>query len=712
MQQPYLSIRSHRSTRRFSAAVARPKALAVALSLATAPVAIADESSTDPSIETVTVYGTGYRTTGTKSDLLPSESPMSFEIYDNELLELRQVDSVNEALRYVPGITTESRATATLFDQYNIRGFDSYYNYYNGLPLQYNRSWNLVPQVDAFATQSIEVLKGPTSVLYGSAPPGGMINQTAKQPQSAQSTRVRVRGGTSSLVELGVDSTGALSNNVDYRLIALGRTRDGQQQTTEEERYLLAPSVTWNISNDTSLNLNAYYQDDPKAIPSTTLPSIGTLYEAPYGKLDADAYAGDANWNLYDRTVTMLGYKLSHDFSESVTFLQNFRYTDAEGLQRNTYGYGGLAEDGRTYYRTAYYTDETNEGIAVDNQLSIDFQSGDIRHNLLVGLDYQELDSDIDYGDDFGVSTPPIDLADPDYHLINPEQLSLTTYQYDIAQEQLGLYIQDEIHWQDLTVILGTRWDDYDGSTDTSGNVTEVDQQELSSRAAAIYTFDSGIAPYIGYSESYEPQSGQDSLTGEAFEPTTADQWEVGVKYNVAGTAFTAAVYDLRKQNVVVRAPSGEPFQQTQNGEVTSRGLELSATLNPTENLEVSATYNVQDVEVTDNPLNTALLGKTPTWVAEQQATLWASYFASNALTVSGGIRHVGEQQVDDLNTDTVPSYTLLDLVATYDFNNTYDVSLSANNVTDKRYVSSCSGTSRCWMGTERSVELTVNARF
>lgn len=122
----------------------------------------------------VVVSGSGYRTTGTKSDLTPMQAPMSYEVYDNELLTARQVDSVNEALRYVPGVTPESRSTVTIFDQYTIRGFESYRNYYDGLPLQYNGLWNLVPQVDVFATQSVEVLKGPTSVLYGSAPPGGM----------------------------------------------------------------------------------------------------------------------------------------------------------------------------------------------------------------------------------------------------------------------------------------------------------------------------------------------------------------------------------------------------------------------------------------------------------------------------------------------------------------------------------------------------------
>ena len=242
----------------------------------------------------VIVSATGYRTTGTKSDLKPLEAPMSYEVYDNELLSARQADSVNEALRYVPGVTPESRSTVTIFDQYTIRGFESYRNYYDGLPLQYDGLWNLVPQVDAFATESVEVLKGPVSVLYGSAPPGGMVNQTAKQPRSKQETQLRARIGTNALRELALDSMGPLSKDIDYRVIALARERDGQQATTREERRLFAPSLTWRISPSTRLNLNLYYQDDPALIPSTPLPATGTLRDAPYGRLDADAFAGDA----------------------------------------------------------------------------------------------------------------------------------------------------------------------------------------------------------------------------------------------------------------------------------------------------------------------------------------------------------------------------------------------------------------------------------
>lgn len=671
----------------------------------------------DRLLEEVNVYGSGYRTTGTKSRLMPFEAPMSFEIYDSELLELRQVDSVNEALRYVSGITPENRSTVTIFDQYTIRGFESYRNYYDGLPLQYNGLWNLVPQVDAFATASIEILKGPTSVLYGSAPPGGMVNQTAKQPRGQAETLVRTRLGSASLRELAVDTTGPAGDSVNYRLIALARQQDGQQRTTEQERLTFAPSVTWQAGSDTSLNLNLYYQNDPEMIPSTPLPALGTRYGASYGRLDADAYAGDANWAKFEREVTMLGYKFNHAFSDSVSFLQNFRYTDADALQNNTYN-RGLAADGRTLLRNAYLTDEEISGLVVDNQLALTLQHRGVAHNVLVGLEYQTLDSDIRYRDTFGAGTPAIDLASPDHRQINRRTLPIDTYRQsnDIEQTQLGIYLQDEIRWQALTVVAGLRHDSYE-STDAADFAgaparTEIDQDELTARAAAIYTLAGGVAPYVSYSESFEPTSGVDSLTGAAFEPTTARQIEAGFKYRSAGAdlLITAAYFDLRKENVVVNTPDFMQF--TQNGEVQSQGGELSVSGSIGEKLDITANFTHMDVSVTDNPLDPALVGRTPVWVAEKQASLWADYFVSTALRVSGGVRYIGESQIDAQNTDTVPSYTLFDLALSYAFNDSYRLGFTVSNLGDKDYVGACSDVDNCWLGAERSVELNLNAAF
>ncbi|WBS04743.1 TonB-dependent siderophore receptor [Pseudoduganella sp. SL102] len=669
----------------------------------------------------VIVSGTSYRTTGTKSDLKPIEAPMSYEVYGNEQLAARQADSVNEALRYVPGVTPESRPTVTIFDQYTIRGFESYRNYYDGLPLQYNGLWNLAPQVDVFATDSVEILKGPASVLYGSAPPGGMVNQTAKLPRSRQETAIRARAGTNDLRELGVDSTGPLSKDIDYRLVALVRERDGQQATTNEERRLVAPSVTWRIGPATRLHANLYYQDDPALIPSTPLPALGTLRQAPYGLLAPDTFAGDAGWSGMTRETTMAGWKFEHAFNDSVKFLQNFRYTKARGLQRNTYN-NGLLEDDRTLTRSAYFTDERQHGYVVDNQLAFRLATGALVHRLLAGADYQKLRSTVGYGDTLGTDTPSIDLGNPDHFLFDPAALPFGFYteRHAIRQSQLGLYVQDEICVGALTLVGGLRRDRY-RSEDVNASsyagapsaaTTAIAQEKTSGRAAAIYRFGNGMAPYLNYSTSFEPASGVDSLTGQGFKPTTAKQIEAGIKYKSpdSRTELTAAWFDIRKQNVVVNTPTFN--QYTQNGEVRSTGIELSWNQALTERLDFTLGLTHLDMEVTKNALDPALVGKTPVWVADKGASLWLTYTPLDTLDLSAGIRHVGASQMDEANTAQVPSYTLFDAAAMFRVNRTWSVGLTASNLGDKRYVGACHSAQNCWMGAERSVELTVHARF
>lgn len=685
-----------------------------------APFAAAQEQAEDGTAQ-VLVSATGYRTTGTKSGLRPLESPMSYEVYGSELLEARQVDSVNEALRYVPGVTPESRPTVTIFDQYTIRGFESYRNYYDGLPLQYNGLWNLVPQVDAFATESVEVLKGPTSVLYGSAPPGGMVNQTAKQPRPKQETLLRARIGTKALRELALDSTGPLAQDVDYRLVALARERDGQQMTTKEERRLLAPSLTWRIGPSTRLNLNLYYQDDPALIPSTPLPALGTLRQAPYGLLDADAFAGDAGWSGMQRESTLAGWKFEHAFNDSVSFLQNFRYTKASGLQRNTYN-NGLLADSRTLTRSAYFTDEKQHGWVADNQLALRLDTGAFTHRILAGIDYQRLRSRVGYGDTLGTDTPSIDLAAPNHRLFDVAVLPFGFYteRHAIRQSQLGFYLQDEVKLGALTVIGGLRRDRY-RSEDVnassyagtpSDSTTAIAQRKTSGRLAAIYQLGKGLAPYLNYSTSFEPTSGVDSLTGEAFKPTTAKQVEAGVKYKTADgrTVLSAAWFDIRKQNLVVNTPSFN--QYTQNGEVRSRGAELSWTQALSDQLDFTLGLTKLDMEVTKNPLDPSLVGKTPVWVADRQASLWLNYQPLDALDLSAGLRHVGDSRMDAANTGIVPAYTVFDAAAMLRLNRTWRLGLTAANLGDKRYVGACHSAQNCWMGAERSVELSLHAAF
>ncbi|CAK2423237.1 TonB-dependent receptor-like protein [Vibrio crassostreae] len=152
--------------------------LAVALLTAFSAQALAEETATaaDSNVETVTIMGKAYRNTATKSALEPEETPQGITVIDEEQLEQRGVKSLNQALRYAPGVVTEQKgASVTMYDTFSIRGFSNNQSYYDGLVLPFLTGWNLQPQIDPIAIQQVEVFKGPTSVLYGAMPPGGMV---------------------------------------------------------------------------------------------------------------------------------------------------------------------------------------------------------------------------------------------------------------------------------------------------------------------------------------------------------------------------------------------------------------------------------------------------------------------------------------------------------------------------------------------------------
>ncbi|WP_394256299.1 TonB-dependent siderophore receptor [Vibrio harveyi] len=707
-------IKFHRST------------LAVVVSALIAGHAVADEDVTQ--LETMTVLGETYRNTATKTSLEPEETPQAITIITKDEMDLRGVSTVSEALRYSSGVNTELRGGAvTRLDLFNIRGFINYTNFYDGLPLLFN-GWNLQPQIDAAAVEQVEVFKGPTSVLYGNIPPGGMVNIIAKTPQSEPANTVSVSTGTNSLKEVNFDTTGQIGDsNVNYHIVGMAKQRDGQAETSEDERYLIAPSFDWQATDNTLVNVNVYYQNDPSAGIYTTVPAAGSVLDNPLGSLSPDTYLGDKNWNTYEREVLMIGYKILHDFNNNWQFLQNARYMTADSYQENTYN-SPLAADNRTIGRNAYLTDEDSTSFVIDNQLSGYVAHGNFEHNLLLGLDYQYLDSDVKYKDTLGYSLTQ-DIFNPNHNQIDRDALKFAYQQtLDIKTKQLGVYFQDQLRYNNLVMIAGLRWDKYESDTNTVsdylGTVTpskeKLDENNVSFRVGALYELDFGLSPYLTYSESFEPIAGADA-SGKAFDPSTGHQWELGFKYAPLGgdVSGNLALFHITKKNAILTDPNNPYAPQYQAGEVVSQGAELEAKWQAAPQADLTLNYTYINMEIKEDSYYHQE-GKTPVWVPEQTASLWANYYYEGTLTglrTSAGVRYVGKTEMDAQNSDQVPDYTLVDLAASYDLSaasqslDGASVTLSASNIFDEEYYS-CYDKNNCWFGAERSIEAKLEYKF
>ncbi|WP_435237698.1 TonB-dependent siderophore receptor [Psychromonas sp. PT13] len=703
-------------------------ASSVALTLMTSSQSFAETQGHDSDIETISILGKTYRNTATKTALQPEETPQAINVIDGKLLEQRGAQSLNEALRYTPGVITETKGgSVTMYDTFMIRGFSITQSYYDGLALQYLEGWNLQPQIDPIALQQIEVFKGPTSVLYGSMPPGGMVNMIAKAPQQEQNTALGATLGTSNLREATIDSTGQIGESaVSYRFIGLARKKDGQVDTTEEERYVIAPSLDWALSEKTSLNLNVYYQNDPNMGINSSLPSSGSLFSNANGSTSPSTFVGDVNWNSFEREVLMVGYKINHEFNSNWAFLQNARYTDADLFQENTYSYDSYDETTGDLDRYIYSTDEELRGFTIDNQLTGVVNLAGVDHHILLGVDYQHMKGESTYKS-YGATSQfgTFNIFDPDNDMIDRDALvESASYTDIITIRQLGAYFQDQVRLNRLVLIAGGRFDAYKSKSDYSGSydyelITEADDSEFSYRLGALYEFENGLSPFINYATSFEPVTGQSSF-GESYDAETGEQIEAGIKYNSADYSKTATVslFHIVKNNVVISDPDSADYQdQLQVGEIRSQGLELEGRWWITDNFDVSASYTYTDMEITKDSDN-GLEGTTPIYVPEHAANVWSNYHIDNGLLngtrLSAGIRYVGEMQMDATNTEgMVPDYMVTDLSLGYDLGGiSYSLSgaelnVSVNNAFDKEYFT-CYDDENCWYGAERTVEVGV----
>ncbi|PKF78974.1 TonB-dependent siderophore receptor [Vibrio sp. vnigr-6D03] len=705
-------------------------ALAVAATFSYAPFVNADSGET----ETIEVFGKAYRNTATKTVLEPEETPQTLNVIESEQLEQRGVKSVMQALRYAPGVSTENKGGAVVLSNWvNIRGFSSSDNYYDGLMLPMLPGWNVQPQIDPVAIERLEIFKGPTSVLYGTMPPGGMVNVIAKAPQLEKSTQVNLATGSNSLLEASVDTTGSLSDNVAYRLIALARKSDTQIDHVKEERYMIAPSIDWYVSDKTFVNFNLYYQNDPALGHNLTLP----LDAIKAGTVSPSTFAGDVNYNELKREFLLTGYKFNHEFNNNWTFLQNFRYMNTKFYQEGTQSGDYTASTGNLN-RSAISTDENSKGFSIDNQLSGFISASNIDHYLLAGIDYRGLTGGAAYTAFSDVAS--INLHTPNNNKLNPNDFfkdSVTNT--DVSMNQLGVYFQDQILLNNWVFIAGGRYDHVKTKLESDyiyyksngivlpspfkGEIdTDTSHHNFSYRLGTLYKFENGISPFANFATSFQPVAAYNE-DQESLNPEIGNQIEVGVKYESyeRNTTASAALFHITKENVAYRATGSDPY--TQIGEVRSQGLELEGQTLISDNLELIANYTYTDTEITKDG-DASKVGQVPVFVPEQAANLWSNYYvndgAMQGLRVGGGVRYVGEAVLNDStdkNLGKVESYTLVDMSLGYDLSRFSDslngasANVVANNLFNTEYYT-CWNESHCWYGQERTVELNVKIDF
>jgi iron complex outermembrane receptor protein len=718
------------------AAILAPASMAQAQ--AAAPAAGATEQGVmDAIVVTAPKYVPHLSGSATKLQTPLIETPQSVTVINRDQIDLLNWQNLGQAVRYTAGIVGENYGSDERYDWLTLRGFNPV-QFVDGLQAPVGSVSNT--GLDLYGSQSVEILKGPASVLYGLAPPGGIVNMTSRRPEDKFGGSVQLLYGSYDNKQIAGDITGPVNDLLDLRLTSLYRDRDTQVDGVRSQRFYLAPAATVHITPNTDLTFLSYYQwDDVRGDGGGFFPAAGIYSANPVGRITSNVNLGDYNYNRFVHRQYGVGYDFKHDFNSNLTFEQNLKYFDSYGRMLDVYGAGlattttsgpglyqylnpltGIQEtdgsgdplysDYRTVNRNNFPFKEMITSFNVDSRLTDRFNTGPIEHTVLLGVDYRRYTLQSYFG---FTAAPTIDLFAPNH---NQAITTPAYYPYsNQVQDQIGVYAQDEAKLGRWVLTLTGRQD----WVDAKNYGVPQDDQKFSYRAGLNYVFKSGLAPYISYATSFQPTTGSDFF-GNPFKPTTGEQVEGGIKFEphfvprAVKILTTLAVYDLKQDNVLVTDPDtvNHPFAQVQAGHVEVKGVELEAVARIYERISLNASYSYTESDVTGTAgTPTTRLTLTP----KNKLSVFADYtFQTGPLAGFGaglGYRYISSTYGDTANQWLDPAYGLFDAVAHYDINK-WRISVEASNLFDKVSIAQCSSEADCFYGLRRNVVATVTRRF
>lgn len=653
--------------------------------------------------------------TATKTDTPIIDTPQSITVITRDRMELQGAQSVAQAAGYTAGVTTAGFANDNRTDTIKIRGTDST-QYLDGLLNAVGFYNNTRP--DPYALERMEILKGPSGMMYGQGAVGGVVNLVSKRPQAEAAREIGVSFGNYNRKQIQADFTGPIDADGKwlYRFVAMARDSDASVDYVKDNRYFIAPSLTYRPTADTEFTLLANFQRDDSGSMIGFFPWRGTLIENPAGQIPQNFFVSEPDFDRYTAQQHALGYQFRHRFNETFQVRQNLRYSHSTVDYRSIYTtgftgatHGWVPGSDTLLRRVVSWSQPTLNQLAIDTQGQADFRTGAFGHKLLVGFDYQNSEATGRTMVPGSGTAAPINVFNPVYgNYTMPNRFNDTPA---AKQIQTGVYMQEQLEWNKWLLMLGLRYDWSRAAQDNTPSASR-DDNELTKRFGLMYRSDFGLNPYISYAESFQGQAGF-NVDNTAFKPLRGKQWEVGVKYQPLGKnmTLTAALYDMREENRKVAGVVNGQAGTVQVGEARTRGAELEALVS-LGGLDLVAAYTFLNAKVIEG--SAAEQGQRLASIPTNTASLWANYrfalFDVPGFLAGAGVRYNGPS-TDGTGNNRVGGFTVFDAVVAYD-RGPVRVSLNMNNVFGKQYVYSCISRGDCFFGTQRSIIGNVTYRF
>ncbi|HEY8066277.1 MAG TPA: TonB-dependent receptor [Methylosinus sp.] len=669
-----------------------------------------------------TAYHVPDAVTATKTNTPIMETPISIQVVPQQVLQDQQATTLARAVDNVSGVRSFTATYVGGNDQFQVRGFNSTVTYLDGLrTTQGNPGTNTLSNIER-----VEVLKGPASILYGRAEPGGIVNIVTKKPLAAPQYSVDQMFGSWNTYRTVVDATGPLTKDgsVLYRLTGEVDHHHSFQNFYAARNYVVSPVVQWNIDAATQITTHFQYghQNEPfdiGAITYTKYNPLSLVYGVgPVGFIPRGRTFEDPNSNSKLDTMRF-GFNWSHKFNEYWTLTNRFQAVHGEGRSYLTATSGFNATNPLLLNRAYVANNGRTYTYATNLDLTGNFDTFGVGHTLLLGGDYFLFRG---VNSLFGFSNfpvPSINYLAPTYAFTPNED-----YLYKAAgpglisvnrQNWLGVYLQDQIKLPyDLFLLVGARYDNVvvrSNGFAGKGDLTTDNSERVTPRFGLLWRPIRELSLYASYVENFGAAGGLAGPAGaqQILPPQTAEQWEVGVKTELFDQRLTATIayFNLIKQHVAT--PDPDPTRaalgfQVSAGEIRNKGFELDVAGEVLPGWKVIAGYSYIDSLVTkDNGVVTDPLGNIvsyngvsgfiPAGVSRHMGNLWTTYeFQSGdwkGLKFGGGANTRSKAYGDRLDSYHTPGYATVGLMAAYSWmfdKSKLTAQLNVENLLDTRY--------------------------
>ncbi len=622
---------------------------------------------------------------GTKTPTSLIDVPQTVSVITQDQLHDQGVTRLNDALRYVPGISLESGEGHR--DEVFIRGQETTADFYlDGLrdDAQYYRS--------LYNVERIEVLKGPNALIFGRGGGGGAINRVSKIADVGDRfADISGSMDTFGAFDVAADVNVPLGNNVAGRINATYEEFDNHRDFYDGRFIGISPTLAFELGPDTRL-VATYSYDDDKRVTDRGIPSFNGEPLTGYD----ETFFGDRDFNTASAKVHIARTRLEHKFSDAVSVNVTGQFADYDKIYANVVPRG---TDGTTVELSGYqdYTQRENYIGQANVVWTEDF--GAIGHTFLGGIEISAQDTNngrfnvLFNGTD---SRATVDLADVIF--IPPVSLSAIARERRSELTTTSAYIQEQLAIGDhIELIGGVRFDSFDLDTRDLIGANSFNRKDdvWSPRFGTIFKPVENISIYASYATSFLPQSGDQfltlSATDENLEPEKFETLEAGVKWAIKhDLLLTAALFQLDRDNTTASDPLN-PGVTVLTGSSRTKGVELQLAGSVTDALQVNLGYAYLDGEITSDT-DAAPAGTRLQQLAEHQITAWGRYALSDKIGLGAGVIYQSEQFTSFSNDVTLPGYVRVDLAAYYTVNDRVALQLNVENLFDEGYYPSAHG--------------------